>query len=107
MGRPTPTPSDEAAEFYGALASVYQKVVHWMRNIFNMSFGTAGGAFVDELADLIRSFAEATAFRKIAWKAVCVACHLLLQQPDVTGSALECSNHLECRLRFWKSSRTS
>ena len=56
----------------------YEKVVHWRRNLFNVPFGKAGGSFVDEIADLIKSFAEGTSLRNVAWKAVVVACQLLL-----------------------------
>ena len=58
--------------------------MHWRRNIFNVPFGEHGSAFVDELASLITGFAENASIRAIAWKAVVVACHLLLQRPNVS-----------------------
>ena len=92
-----------ADSFYVHIASAYEQVVHWRRNVFNVPYGATGGAFVDELAGLIRSFAEGTPLRQIAWKAVCVACHLLLQRPNTSGTAQTFSKHLQRRLSLWKS----
>ena len=82
--------------------------MHWRRNIFNVPFGEHGSAFVDELASLITGFAENASIRAIAWKAVVVACHLLLQRPNVSddnsgGSSSNFAEHLHRRLGLWKS----
>ena len=68
-----------------------------------MPFGASGKAFVDELATLIKGFADGTTIRKIAWKAVCVACHVLLQRPNETGSSSAYAQHLNRRMSLWKS----
>ncbi len=95
------------SEFQEAITQAYEKVVHWRRNVFNVPFGAAGGEFVFELAALIKSFAEGTPSRKIAWKGVSVACHLLLQKPNATGSAQSHIQHLERRLLLWRSGQIS
>ena len=93
--------------FTKSVSDAYEHVVHWKRNLFNIPFGAAGGKFVDELATLIRSFTEPTTSRQIAWKAVCVACHLLLQKPNSDGSTAIYSKHLDRRLSLWRSGRVS
>ena len=99
--------SDE--NFCEAISDAYERVVHWRRNVFNVPYGASGGAFVDELARLIRGFAEANSLRLIAWKAVGVACHLLLQRPNDKRSAPAQTNidHLRRRLDLWKSGKIS
>ena len=91
--------------FRNTIASAYERVVHWRRNLFNVPYGAAGAAFFDELVALIKGFAEAEPVGQIAWKAVCVACHLLLQRPSSPGSASAFSKHLERRLGLWRSKR--
>ena len=75
--------------YHSQIADTYEKVVTWQRNLFNIPFGQVGGSFVDELAKTIGRFAEAEPlpFRRVAWKAVGVACHLLLQRPVGVGSS--------------------
>ena len=96
---------DGEEEFYSAITNAYEKVVTWRRNLFNVPFGASGKAFVDELATLIKGFADGTTIRKIAWKAVCVACHVLLQRPNETGSSSAYAQHLNRRMSLWKSGR--
>ena len=40
------------------ISAAYDKVAHWRQNLFNIPCGSAGGAFVDELARLIKKFTE-------------------------------------------------
>ena len=72
-------------------------------------FGKIGGEFVDILATLIQSFADETcaALQKVAWKAVTVACQLLLQRPNLNGTTGTQSQHLERRLSLCKSGNIS
>ena len=90
-------------QFHDAIASAYEQVVHWRRNVFNVPYGAIGADFVDELATLISSFADCTKLQQISWKSVCVACHLLLQKPSATGSASSHGQHLQRRLSLWRS----
>ena len=91
--------------YHQQIIVTYEKVVKWRRNLFNVSFGSSGGSFVDELASIIMNFAdpEPRPSPKITWKAVGVACHLLLQQPSSFGTASTFSHHLERRLALWKA----
>ena len=88
-----------------AILSAYEKVVTWRRNVFNVPFGAHGNAFVDVLAGLIQAFADGNKQRGICWKAVCVACHLLLQKPNGEGSAANHARHLQRRLTLWEEDK--
>ena len=88
--------------FFVEVSSAYEQVVCWKRNLFNVPYGAAGAEFVEELAALLKSFAEGGKLRSIAWKAMCVACHLLLQKPHSSGSSAVFSQHLRRRLAQWK-----
>ena len=55
-------------------------MVHWRRNVFEVPRGSAGKAFVCELARLFRAVGQGSALESIALKAVFVACSILLQR---------------------------
>ena len=60
---------------------------------------------MEEISRLVDEFTNATLFRPVAWKAVCVACHLLLQRPHDSKIMMNNSEHLLRRLSWWKSQR--
>ena len=103
----SPDGDQSEVQFCNAIQNAYEKVVGWRRNLFNIPFGASGKAFVDVLAALIKGFADATPLREIAWQAVCVACHLLLQKPNTAGSVLNYSQLLERRLALWSRGQIS
>ena len=88
-----------------AITTAYEKVIHWRQNLFMVPYGKTGGDFVDDLAALIQSFVDSAcgSLKKVAWKAVTVICHLLLQKPNPTGSTTWHSEHLERRLSLWRT----
>ena len=87
------------------ISNAYEHAVTWRRNIFSVPFGASGKAFVDELAGLIQAFADGTTRRGICWKAVCVACHLLLQKPNEQASAPDHACQLQRRLLLWTNGK--
>ena len=89
--------------FCSDIISVYQKVICWRRNLFNIPLGSAGGDFIDEITRLIQEFNTGTSGRPVAWKAVCVACHLILQRSHNSSLMPKDSEHLRSRLCQWKS----
>ena len=91
--------------FSEVISMAYEHVVHWKWSLFNIPYGSVGAKFVDELAPSIQSFADAPQSQHIAWKAVSVASHLLLQKPALDGSNSVYSQHLNRRLALWQSSR--
>ena len=106
VGANVPHPSGGSGSSWGAaLHTAYESVVAWRRNLFNIPLGSAGSQFVDELTRLVEGFNNATSLRPIAWKAVTVACHLLLQRPHDSKIMSNFSDHLRRRLEWWKAGR--
>eukprot|EP00117_Sycon_ciliatum_P038353 scpid42091/ scgid2002/ len=108
--RPIPSPADAGSgvasvardPFSARIIDAYEVVVGWRRNLFIIPHGSAGAAFVDELASLILGFADDSGKRDVAWRAVCVACHLLLQKPHKSKIMKNHSEHLRRRLVLWR-----
>lgn len=82
--------------------SLYNKVVHWKRNIMMVPLGASGREFVKEAARLVSSFSQASKWRSMAWALLTIACHLLLQKPLGSGRL---ENHAKClheRIKMWR-----
>ena len=76
--------------------------------MFIVPFGAAGATFAQELAALIQAFVNGNSpMSKVAWKAVVVACHVLLQKPHDSKLLGGHSDHLRRRLALWSSHRLS
>ena len=58
---------------------------------------------MDEITRLVQSFVDGGDFRSVAWRAVAVACHVLLQKPHDSKIMANHSDHLHRRLQLWKS----
>ena len=68
-----------------------------------MPYGSAGAEFVEEVARIIQCFADGSDLRCVAWRAVAVACHLLLQKPHDSKMMSNSGEHLSRRLALWKT----
>ena len=77
-------------------------MVHWRRNIFKIPSGKQGKAFVQEMASLFLSYAEASTREKIALKAAMVMPALILQKPFKTSKSKDHVQCIERRLSIWK-----
>ena len=103
---PNPTASGRLVDrgrFCDGVRRAYEIVMKWRRNLFLVPYGSAGGRFVDELAKLIQSFADGSNLQDVAWKAVAVACHLLLQKPNDSRLMGNHAEHLSRRLALWQT----
>jgi len=63
----------DAASFCDDLTIAYKEVTQWRRNVFDTPRGSAGKAFVCELARLFCAVGQGSALESIALKAVFVA----------------------------------
>ena len=107
-GLPHWTPANPAAFTWGKLDStsfislieeVYEKVVYWRKNLFLLPRGPHGKAFLGgDKAKPIRSWAIAGPMERIAFKALAVIDHLLLQKPHHTSTSKDHLRYLEKRL---------
>lgn len=91
-----------SSSFCKSLKQVYEEVVHWRKNCFNVPLGKAGKSFVSELARLYDAFASGSALESVALMATTVLPILVLQIPHRRSKAKEHSTCLERRLKFWK-----
>lgn len=54
----------QGAELHQTMKETYDKIVHWRCNIFQVPSGSAGKAFLAELARLYQAYADGTSPRK-------------------------------------------
>ncbi|XP_065918834.1 uncharacterized protein [Dysidea avara] len=88
--------------FISELDKVYLEVIHWKKNSFAVPRGSAGKAFVLELARLFRAVGEGSSLESVALKEIVVVCILLLQKPSRTSKDKDHTLLLEQRLKQWK-----
>ena len=93
----------EARQHSDDLARAYEEVVQWRRNLYIVPYGSAGQAFVEELAHIIEQFVDGGERQADSWKSVTVACQLLLQRPRHEDTNSTASHHLRRRLAAWHS----
>ena len=92
----------DAASFCSELDRVYREIALWKKNSFSVPRGSAGKAFVCELARLFHAIGEGSSLESIALKAIAVACALLLQKPGRTSKDRDHVLLLEQRMKLWK-----
>ena len=88
-------------EFYDVVSDIYERVVHWKRNIFMIPSGNVGKSFVNHLATLYQSYADESPMECIALKAATVFQILLLQKPGPKSRSKDHIKHLKRRLDMW------
>jgi len=92
--------SKDASCFCEDLDAAYSEVVHWRRNVFEVPSGSAGKAFVCELARLFRAVDQGSSLKFVVLKAVFVACAVLLQH---TSPHSKPTDNVGDRLILWKN----
>ena len=88
--------------FAAAILDAYSEVVKWKRNVFLIPSGKVGELFVYETSRLLRAFGESTPLESIAFTAVMVMPHLLLQKPHSRSKVKDHVKCLERRLSLWQ-----
>ena len=83
------------------LQDVYDEIVHWRPNIFDIPLGASGKKFVDETTRLLTAVAEASALETVGLLAIMVMPALLLQQPASSATHSQRVACLERRLSLW------
>ena len=87
--------------FCRKINTVYEEVVHWRRNLFQVPSGNAGKSFVSELARLYQAYADSSSLECIAMKATTVFPILVLQKPSRTSKSKDHVKHLQRRIKLW------
>lgn len=81
---------------------IYEEIVHFKRNIFNIPSGKAGKDFVAELTYWLKQFNTNADLNQIAFKAFMVLPSIILQKPSATSKSKEHSAAIERRLSLWR-----
>ena len=81
--------SNEICEFKKQISTIYDEVVHWRKNLFDVPTCKAGKMFVKELANWLEHFNVASVYRCIAVKTFIILPALILQKPSAKSKRSE------------------
>ena len=81
---------------------IYNHVVHWRKNLFDLPKGKSGKLFVAEIANIINNWCNKTTLRDISFKLIAVMPALLLQKTSRKQRSKENKEHLERRIQAWR-----
>ena len=104
-------PSEIKAKMWGNIShqrfcqeinNIYNEVVHFRRNIFNLPWGRAGKHFIEELTFWLKQFNSNSDLNSVALKAFMVLPSVILQKPSATSKSKEHSVAIERRLALWR-----
>ena len=82
---------------------VYEKVVHWKKNMFLLPSGQAGKRYVDETTRLMNEWLHDSTMKDVAFKAIMIMPNLLLQKPSKKSKSKDHLKALERRIAHWTS----
>ena len=99
--RPSPNISPDVLEFKDLIDSVYDEIVHWKKNLFQLPTCKVGKNFVKELSLWLKYFNSESEYQCVAIKAFIVLPALLLQKPSAKSKSEEHKKLLEERLDLW------
>lgn len=92
------------AEFIKTINNIYNEIVHFRRNIFNVPTGKAGKMYIKELTYWLKHFNSSNSkLNSVSLKAFMVLPTLILQKPSPRSKTKE---HAECmlrRLEMWRN----
>ena len=88
--------------FSEEINNIYNEVVHFRRNIFNLPSGGAGKHFIEELTFWLKQFNSNSDLNPVALKAFMVLPSVILRKPSATSKTKEHSVAIERRLALWR-----
>ena len=94
-------------EFCDTVSYVYDEIIHWKRNLFQVPSGSSGKAFVLELSCLYQAYADSSSLESVTLKARSVLVALILQKPNRTSKSKDHVAHLNHRIALWKEGNLS
>ena len=84
------------------LTVIYDEIIKWKKNLFQLPRGSSAEKFIKELTRLIYLFVNKTAWEKVALQMIHVFIPLMLQKPSLKSKARDHSKYLLTRLQRWK-----
>ena len=91
--------------FANLINHLYNEIVTWKKNLFNLPTDNAAKAFIKELSLWLERFNRKTEHHSIALKVYIILPVLMLQKPSKTSKSQEYCKKLEDRLAAWKDGR--
>ena len=77
--------------------------MHWTRNLFGLSIGAPGKAFINKLTKLINEWASKSPNQGICFKALMVMPSLISQITSNKCKTSEIKSHVERRFNLWEN----
>ena len=87
------------------LQTIYNTIVYWRKNLFNLPSGGAGKKFIKETTRLINAWTLNSTLRPIAIKLIMIMPALLLQKTSPTSKGKEHTETLKRRMELWDSGK--
>ena len=84
------------------IAEIYERVVYWRPNLFELPSGRLGKMFVDETARLFESITQGNPLERVAFKAIAIMAHMILQKTHRNMKAKEIKETFEARMKRWQ-----
>ena len=90
-------------KFEEDISNLYEELIHWRRNLFDVPTNKAGRQFVGELAIWLEHFNTGSAYQRISLKVFMILPALLLQKPCSATTSAELTSLLRDRLALWEA----
>ena len=94
---------EQPETFFVKIERLYEELVYWKRNMFEIPTGNAGKEFINELTNYVNQWCSKSPNRVIAIKIVMILPQLMLQRTSLKAKSSENKRHLERRLELWKN----
>ena len=102
---PAEPPSTEISpceQFMKDVSEIYEHVVFWKKNIFLVPSGKQGKSFIEEINKFLNEWLQNSVFKPVAFKAVMILPHLILQKPSKHSKTKDHVRAMERRMKHWK-----
>lgn len=97
-----PCDDQEIKNLSDQIASAYEEIVGWRKNLFEVPTCAVGRRFVRELASWLENFNARTKYREFAITSFIILPALLLQKPSAKSKLAEHKELLQKRLDLWE-----
>ena len=94
---------EQPETFFVKIERLYEELVYWKRNLFEIPTGNAGKEFINELTSYVNQWCSNAPDRAVAIKIVMILPQLMLQRTSLKAKSSENKHNLERRLELWKN----
>ena len=94
---------EQPETFFVKIERLYEELVYWKRNLFEIPTGNAGKEFINELTSYVNQWCSNAPDRAVAIKIVMILPQLMLPRTSLKAKSSENKHNLERRLELWKN----